>query len=66
MKEVDSILQKEMTRKEFLTTLGFGMAAVLGFSNILRFLFNKGHSSSRSATSASAGYGSNVYGGLRR
>jgi len=60
MKQLESIMQKEMTRKEFLTTLGFGLASVLGFSSVLRMLFGKGQQ--HNPSSASRGYGSSAYG----
>ena len=63
MKQIDTILQKEMTRKEFLATLGFGIASILGFSNLLRLLFSKGHESRGGVLS---GYGASVYGGGTR
>lgn len=53
--QVNELLQKEMSRKEFLATLGFGVASVFGLGTILRLL---GHNSS-----ASMGYGSSSYGG---
>jgi hypothetical protein len=51
-----------MTRKEFLATLGFGVASLFGIGTMLRFLFGKQHmhTSSRAVT---MGYGSSVYGG---
>ena len=59
---VSNLVQKEMTRKEFLATMGFGLASVMGFSTIIRLLTGKsveyhltGH--------ASGGYGSSSYGG---
>ena len=66
MKQIESILQKEMTRKEFLATLGFGMASVFGFSNVVRFLFNKGHHNVTTTHNVTQGYGSSVYGGISR
>jgi hypothetical protein len=58
-KQVNSLLQKEMTRKEFMATLGFGMASVMGFSTIIRMLSGKPLSHHKSL---SGGYGSNPYG----
>jgi len=54
-------MQKEMSRKEFLATMGLGVASILGFSTILKLLFNKGEQQQ----SNSLGYGSNVYGGRK-
>lgn len=61
MRQVTNIMEKEMSRKEFLATLGFGLASVFGFSTVLKLIFNKGHSSHL----APAGYGSSVYGGQK-
>lgn len=60
MQQLEEVVSREMTRKEFITTLGFGIASILGFSTVLKFVFGKGRAHG-SATS-SRGYGSNVYG----
>jgi len=60
-KHVETLLNKEMTRKEFLGTLGLGLASILGFSSIIHFLTGK--SSQQHGRTASAGYGTSVYGG---
>lgn len=59
MKQLEDVMNKEVTRKEFLATLGFGVASILGFSGIVKFLFGKGSTNQRSAL----GYGSGSYGG---
>jgi len=46
-----------MSRKEFLTTLGLGLASVMGFSAILKILGHKGFTGSQSH-----GYGGSAYG----
>ena len=53
-------MQKEMTRKEFIATLGLAMASILGFSTIIHLLTGK--SLTHSGISRS-GYGSSSYGG---
>jgi hypothetical protein len=58
-KPIDALLQKEMSRKEFLMMLGFGLASVMGFSTILRLLTGK----SLDRNHAVSGYGSSSYGG---
>lgn len=63
MNQLNNLMQKEMTRKEFLTTMGFGVASVLGFSSVLKMLFGKGEQHFH-ASSSSMGYGSSVYGGI--
>ena len=61
MRAVENIMQKEMTRKEFLGTLGFGLATIFGFGGVLRYVFGKGHNASK----VSFGYGANTYGNRR-
>lgn len=63
-KHVETLLNKEMTRKEFLGTLGFGLASILGFSSIIHFLTGKSAGEHAGHTVAK-GYGTSVYGGHR-
>jgi len=60
VRPVENIMQKEMTRKEFLATLGLGIASIMGVSQIVHMLSGKslGH-----YLKSSAGYGSSAYGG---
>lgn len=62
-KPIDTLLQKEMSRKEFLTTLGFGMASIFGFSTIIHLLTGKSFSSHIHQQSSQYSYGSSPYGG---
>lgn len=55
-------MEKEMSRKEFLATLGLGVVSILGFSSMLNFLFNKGN---QHHGHADMGYGASVYGGRK-
>lgn len=61
-KPLEDLLQKEMDRKEFLTTVGFGVASLLGFSTVLQLL-GKSNSGFLGSAPAEAGYGSSAYGG---
>jgi hypothetical protein len=61
-KNVQTLLQKEMTRKEFMATLGFGAATVMGFGSILKLL---GGAPATSKKQVSSGYGSSAYGGSK-
>jgi hypothetical protein len=54
-KPFQELMQKELTRKEFLGVVGFGLASIFGLSTILRML---GHKPGQ----VSQGYGSNTYG----
>jgi len=55
MHHLQTITQKEMSRKEFLTLVGLAGVSIFGFANVLRLL--KGQ--------AKVGYGSSAYGGKR-
>ncbi|MCA9348227.1 hypothetical protein KC867_02360 [Candidatus Saccharibacteria bacterium] len=35
---VDELLQKDMSRREFLGAVGLGLVSVFGFSSVLKFL----------------------------
>jgi Trp operon repressor len=63
MKLITDMMRKEMTRKEFLATLGFGVATVAGFSTILKML---GKNNPWQHDNQSVGYGSGAYGGSRK
>ncbi len=57
------LLELEVSRKEFLATLGFGVLSVIGLSSILKFL--TGHSGSTvgmKSIDRPRGYGSSAYG----
>lgn len=58
-KPIDTLLQQDMSRKDFIITLGLGVASIFGFSTIVHLLTGK--SLSRSS-SQSHGYGSSSYG----
>lgn len=63
MRQLNNLMQKEMSRKEFIATLGLGIASILGFSSILKMLFGKGEQQNQSN---SFGYGGSAYGGQKR
>ena len=56
-KQLNSLMQKEMTRKEFLATFGLGVATLMGFGSIIRMLNNRNQ-----GQKVASGYGSSVYG----
>lgn len=66
MNQLNNLMEKEMSRKEFLATLGFGIASLMGFSTIVKLLFNKGGNSSHQVANNNLGYGSSVYGGIKK
>lgn len=59
-KHLEEILSKEMSRKEFLATVGLGLASVMGFSSIIKMLTGK-----HQQQSSGFGYGSSAYGGSK-
>lgn len=60
-KQLLEISQKEMTRKEFLATVGVGLLGIMGFGSIIKLLTGKSHLGSHQ--SSSMGYGASSYGG---
>lgn len=58
MRHLDYLLQKEMSRKEFLTTVAFGLATIIGLSALLQLLGKQ-----NPWQPAQRGYGSSSYGG---
>jgi hypothetical protein len=61
-KPLVSLMQREMNRKEFLTTLGFALASIMGFSTIIHMLTGKSVQSYLHGNTP-MGYGSSPYGG---
>ncbi|HEY9715254.1 MAG TPA: hypothetical protein V6C72_17415 [Chroococcales cyanobacterium] len=57
-KQLNTLMQKEMTRKEFLATMGVGVASIMGFGTIVKLLSGKA-----TTNRSSMGYGSSSYGG---
>ena len=61
--QANTLLQKEMTRKEFLATLGLAGASILGFSSIIKLLTGKSlHGQLGTPVRNPYGYGGNSYG----
>ncbi len=56
--QLHELMQKEMSRKEFLGIVGFGIASIFGLSTILRML-------GKGPQHAGRGYGSSSYGGSK-
>ena len=61
-KPLDQIMQRQMTRQEFMITLGLGIASITGFSTIIHLLTGKSLMQ-HSGTHRTSGYGSGAYGG---
>ncbi len=61
-KPIATLLQKEMTRKEFLLTAGLGLASTMGLSAVIHLFTGKSFDANiRRHTGP--GYGSSSYGG---
>ena len=59
-KQLQTLLSREMTRQEFLATIGVGVASIMGLSGLLRVLNGK---SPAGQHHQGYGYGRNTYGG---
>jgi hypothetical protein len=59
MIQLNELMDKEMSRKEFLATVGFGIASIMGLSTIIKFLTGK-------KQQQVSGYGGGAYGGAKR
>lgn len=57
--DVQSLLQKEMNRKEFIKHVGIGFAAIVGLTTVLKTI----NSLSGNAKKQTLGYSSGSYGG---
>lgn len=64
-KPITALMQKEMSRKEFLVALGLGTASIMGFSTIIRILTGKSIDS-HLGRHISGGYGYSSYGGNKK
>lgn len=60
-KQLDTVLAKELDRKDFLKHVGIAAAAVVGVPTLLKVVSQGSISPVRS----SAGYGSSAYGGTK-
>jgi len=60
-KQIQNLIQTEVSRKDFLKTLGFGILSIAGLGTLLKLL--SGRSASLPFHSATQGYGSSAYGG---
>ena len=65
-KPIQALMQKEMTRKEFIATLGFGLATIMGFSTVLNLLGHGKKNPFQQNQSMGYGYGASVYGGVKK
>jgi hypothetical protein len=62
VQHMNNIMQKEVSRKEFLSMSGLAVASIFGFGTIIKLLTGKSlhdHASLK-------GYGSSAYGGSKQ
>jgi hypothetical protein len=65
--QVSALLEKEVSRKEFLTMSGLAVASVLGFGSVIKLLTGKSiHSSLTPTQNVGSGYGVSAYGGFKK
>jgi len=57
--DVETLMQKEMDRKDFIKHVGIGFAAILGITTVLKAV----NSLSGNGQKQTVGYSSGVYGG---
>jgi hypothetical protein len=60
-KPLDTLMEKEVSRKEFLSILALSLASIMGFSNIIKLLTGK--SLDHLKTPGNDNYNSSDYGG---
>lgn len=60
-KQIDGILQKEMSRQEFLTLIGAGVLSLVGITQLLDMVSQR----SKHQQAESIGYGMTPYGGYK-
>jgi hypothetical protein len=59
---LQGLLQKEVSRKEFLTVVGLAVLSIFAFGTVMRLLTGK----SLETHHLVSGYGSTVYGGTKK
>jgi hypothetical protein len=65
-KHVSTLLQKEVSRKEFLGMSGLAVASIFGFGAVIKLVTGKSLTSSLHGHQAvMSGYGSSAYGGFK-
>lgn len=62
---LSNLMEKEVSRKEFLGMLGLATASIFGFGTLLKVLTGKSLDTHRALTSSEFGYGSSAYGGSK-
>ena len=63
---LSSLMDKEVSRKEFLGMSGLAIASVFGLSTIVKLLTGKSLAGHPQLQHVSNGYGSSAYGGFKQ
>ena len=64
-KHLSALLEREVSRKEFLGISGLAIASIFGFGTVIKLLTGKSLGGTRPQPMAS-GYGSSAYGGIQK
>jgi hypothetical protein len=60
---LSSLMEKEVSRKEFLTMSGLAVASILGFGTVIKLVTGKSLAGHHALSTS--GYGAAPYGGLK-
>ncbi len=60
---VNTLMQKELSRKEFLGMSGLAVASIFGFGTIVKLVTGKSLQGHSFLAESASGYGSSPYGG---
>jgi len=64
---IADLLQKEVSRKEFLGMSGLALASLLGFGTVIKLLTGKSITTHTQVMTPNAyGYGASAYGGFKK
>jgi hypothetical protein len=69
MTQVSALLEKEVSRKEFLTMSGLALASVMGFGSVIKLLTGKSVQHFGATTSPqlmNSAYSGGAYGGFKK
>jgi len=62
---VSALLEKEVSRKEFLGMSGLAVASIFGFGSVIKMMTGKSLSGAVSGKQLTSGFGSGAYGGYK-
>jgi len=62
---LSTLMDKEVSRKEFLGMSGLAVASIFGFGAFVKLLTGKSLTTHHAISPSSYGYGASVYGGIK-